>query len=84
MNDIIDLSILQVGMSYIFAMIVLAIVRIRGVRREKEIVVTSIRMTLQLILVGYILVYVFENPDPFTTGIIIALMEVFAIYTVLR
>lgn len=84
MNDIIDLTILQVGTSFIFVLIVLAVVRLRGIRRETEIVVSSVRMTLQLILVGYLLVYVFDHPGPFSTGIIIALMEVFAIYTVLR
>jgi putative ABC transport system permease protein len=84
MNDIIDLGILQVALAYIFVLIVLAVVRIRGIRREKEIFLSSVRMTIQLVLVGYILVYVFENPSPYITGAIIVLMEAFAIYTVLR
>jgi len=83
MNDIIDLSILQIGMAYIFVLMVLVVVRVRGIRREAEIVISSVRMTLQLILVGYVLVYVFDHPGPLSTGIIIALMEVFAICTVL-
>jgi putative ABC transport system permease protein len=84
MNDIIDLTILQVAMAYIFVLIVLGIVRFRGIRREKEIVIATLRMTLQLVLVGYVLVYIFENPNPLTTGAIIVMMEFFAIYTVLR
>jgi putative ABC transport system permease protein len=84
MNDIIDLTILQVGLAYIFVLVVLAIVRIRGIRREKEIVISSLRMMLQLVLVGYILVYVFDHPSPWTTVAIIVVMEVFAIFTVLR
>lgn len=84
MNDIIDLTIVQVGLAYIFVLIVLVIVRIRGIRREKVIVISSVRMTLQLVLVGYILVYVFDNPSPYITGGIIVLMEVFAIQTVLQ
>jgi putative ABC transport system permease protein len=39
-------------------------------------------MTLQLILVGYVLEYVFQNPSPWITAGIILLMEAFAIYTV--
>ena len=84
MNDIIDLTIMQVGLAYIFVLIVLVIVRIRGIRRERQILISSVRMTLQLILVGYILVYVFDNPSPYITGGIIFLMEAFAIHTVLQ
>ncbi|TVQ99350.1 MAG: iron export ABC transporter permease subunit FetB [Desulfovibrionales bacterium] len=84
MNDVIDLTMLQVGLAYIFVLIVLAIVRFRGIGREKEIVLSSLRMTLQLVLVGYVLVYVFDNPSPYVTGLIIVIMEAFAIHTVFR
>ncbi|PTN36343.1 iron export ABC transporter permease subunit FetB [Desulfonatronum sp. SC1] len=84
MNDVIDLTMLQVGLAYIFVLIVLAIVRFRGIGREKEIVLSSLRMTLQLVLVGYVLVYVFDNPSPYVTGLIIVVMEAFAIHTVFR
>lgn len=84
MNDIIDLSFLQVGLAYIFVLLVIAIVRIRGIRREREIVISSVRMTLQLVLVVYILVYVFDNPNPLATVAIVVVMVVFAIYTILN
>ena len=84
MNDIIDLGFLQVSLAYICVLLVIAIVRIRGIRREREIVISSIRMTLQLILVGYILVYVFDNPNPLATVAIVVVMVAFAIYTILN
>ena len=84
MNEIIDLTVWQVAFAYLFVLIVLAIVRIRGIKREKEIVISSVRMTLQLVLTGYILVYIFNNPSPFITGGIILLMEAFAVYTVFK
>lgn len=84
MNKIIDLTVLQVALAYIFVLIVLAIVRVRGIKREKEIVISSVRMTVQLILTGYVLAYVFHNPNPFITGGIILVMEAFAVYTVLN
>ena len=83
-DAIIDLSIIQVALAYVFVLIVLAIVRIRGIRREKEIVLSSLRMTFQLVLVGYLLVYVFDHPHPVITIGIIIIMEAFAIYTIIK
>ncbi|MBO8158440.1 iron export ABC transporter permease subunit FetB [Thermosyntropha sp.] len=84
MHGIIDLTIFQILLAYIFVLILLAIVKARGIKREKEIIIASLRMTLQLVLVGYILVYIFNNPSPFITVLIIFIMESFAIYTVLK
>jgi len=84
MNGIIDLTFWQVALAYIFVLIVLIIVRIRRIGREKEILIASIRMTLQLILTGYVLVYVFQNPSPWITAGIILLMEFFAINTIYK
>lgn len=84
MEGIIDLSMMQVILAYIFVLFVLIIVRIRGISREKEIIISSIRMSIQLILTGYVLVYVFDNKNPFITILIIIIMESFAIYTILK
>ncbi|ADJ25740.1 conserved hypothetical protein [Dehalogenimonas lykanthroporepellens BL-DC-9] len=84
MNGIIELTLWQVAAAYIFVVVVLFIVRKRGIGREQEIVLATLRMTLQLVLVGYVLVLVFDNPHPAITLGIIVLMELFAIYTVIR
>jgi putative ABC transport system permease protein len=84
MNGIIDLSVLQVALAYVFVLVVLVIVRIRGIRRGKEIALSSVRMTLQLVLAGYALTYLFDNPNPWITVGIIVLMEAFAFFTVAR
>lgn len=84
MNGIINLTIWQVLLAYVFVLVVLAITRIRGIGREKEILISSVRMTIQLVLTGYVLVYVFANPSPLLTAVIIILMECFAIYTVFK
>jgi len=84
MDGIINLSIGQVAVAYIFVLVVIAIVRIRGINKEKEIIISSVRMTLQLVLTGYVLVYVFKNPSPFITIGIIILMEAFSIYTIYK
>ncbi len=84
MKGVLDLTILQVGLAYLFVVLVLIIVRIRGIGREKELLLSSVRMTLQLVLVGYLLGTVFDNPHPLVTLGIVVLMVSFAIHTVLR
>ncbi|MBS4537311.1 iron export ABC transporter permease subunit FetB [Clostridium sp. D2Q-11] len=84
MSDIVDIGILQLITAYIFVIILLFIVRLKGINREKEIVIASIRMTLQLVLIGYVLVYIFENPSPLLTLIIIGIMETFAIFNIFK
>lgn len=82
MDGVIDLQLWQMAAAYIFIVILLFIVRARGISREKEILISTIRMTIQLILVGYILVYLFENINPLYTIIVIVIMELFAIYNI--
>jgi putative ABC transport system permease protein len=84
MNGVIDLQLWQMVASYVFIIILLFIVKLRGISREKEILISTIRMTLQLILTGYILVYLFNHINPFYTLIVIAAMELFAIYNIFK
>jgi putative ABC transport system permease protein len=41
-------------------------------------------MTIQLILTGYILVYLFDHINPLYTIIVVAVMEIFAIYNIFK
>lgn len=84
MSGIISLNLWQVMLSYVFVLLVLVIIKKRGLKREKEILISSIRMTIQLILAGYLLAFVFNKPSPVTTAFIIALMECFAVFTVYK
>ncbi|TCP23412.1 putative ABC transport system permease protein [Scopulibacillus darangshiensis] len=79
-NKIIDITFWQLASAYVFIILLLIIVRWRRIPREKEILISSIRMTLQLILVGFILTYVFKHANPYYTVIIFLIMETFAIY----
>lgn len=84
MNNVIQLQIYQVISAYIFIVLLLAIVKIKGIKRENEIIISTIRMTLQLILTGYILVYLFENPHFLLTLIVILFMEIFSIVNIFK
>ncbi|WHH58397.1 iron export ABC transporter permease subunit FetB [Petroclostridium sp. X23] len=84
MDKIINLQVWQMAAAYIFILLLLLIVRLRGIPREKEILLSTFRMTLQLVLTGYILVYLFDHPYPLYTIMVIAAMEVFAIYNIIK
>lgn len=77
-----DLTLWQLVSAYIFILILLIIVKVKGIQREKEILISSVRMTIQLMIVGYILAYVFGNANPVFTLVILALMLIFAIYNI--
>ena len=85
MNDsIMNLSLGQLACAYIFIIFVIGLVRYKGINREKDIVLATFRMTVQLVLTGYVLIYIFDNPSPFMTLLIILVMEIFSIYTVIK
>ncbi len=84
MNGVLDLNLWQMAASYLFILVLLFIVRARGISREKEILISTVRMTIQLILTGYILVYLFDNIHPLYTITVIVVMETFAIYNIIK
>lgn len=79
-NAVMDLSIINLGLAYIFVLILLIIFKSRGIRREKQIVIAACRMSIQLTIMGYILMFVFNNPSWYLTLFMLAIMLGFAIY----
>lgn len=85
MNDgIINIEFARLIAAYIFVLVLLLIVKLRKISREKQIAIATLRMTVQLILAGYILTFIFENPHPLLTILIILIMEAFAIRNVFK
>lgn len=82
MNGVIDMEWWRLAAAYAFVLVLLAIVKAKGIPREKEIVIATVRMSVQLVIVGYLLEYVFAHEHPLYTVIIVAVMLAFAIYTV--
>ena len=70
--------------SYLFLVMLLVISFLLRLRRGKEFVVAAIRMTLQLLLAGYILDLVFGQNNPLVTVTIFFFMQGFAIYTIIH
>jgi putative ABC transport system permease protein len=79
-----DITLWQLITAYLFIIILIFIVRFRKISREKEIIISSIRMTVQLVLVGYVLTYVFHHSHPIYTVVILLIMECFAIVNIFR
>ena len=85
MNDsILEITVLQVALGYVFVLIVIGLLKARGIAREKELLWASLRMTLQLTLVGFLLVWVFDMANLWLSVLIVFLMLTFATYTIIR
>src|SRR5690625_4352655 len=81
-DNALNFTLWQVAFAYIFLIVVLIIVHIKKIPRRKLLIISSLRMTLQLIIVGYILVYVLDNPNPWITSFIVLIMLGFSIINV--
>src|SRR5690625_5459780 len=81
-KDVMDFTIWQVASAYVFIIAIIIIVRLKKIPRERLVIIAALRMTLQLILVGYILVFVLDYPNPWITVLIVSIMLGFAIINV--
>ncbi len=79
MNEIIEIGTWRLLSAYVFLVILLILVSRQGIGREKEIFLSALRMTLQLIAVGYILVYLFEQQHAGITLLALLVMQFFAV-----
>jgi putative ABC transport system permease protein len=75
-----NLSVFQLSIAYVFVLIMLIIFKSRGIKRERQILIASTRMTIQLTIMGYVLMFVFRNPSWWLTSIMITIMISFASY----
>lgn len=82
MDSIIKLSLLQFAVVYILLLVVLVIMKYCKVNQTKLLIVASIRMTLQLVLAGLVLTYIFKNPHPVFVILYITAMIGMAIHTI--
>ena len=83
-NTVMNLSVLQLLIAYIFVLIMLIIFKSRGIKREKQILIATTRMTVQLTLMGYVLMFVFNKPSWWLTSLMILIMISFAIYNSIK
>ncbi len=83
MKEIVQMQIWQFALVYLLLLIVLVIMKACKINQTKLLLVASIRMTLQLVLAGLVLTYIFQHPHPAFTLLYVSAMTAFAIYRVL-
>jgi putative ABC transport system permease protein len=79
-----ELGILNFALIYVLLLITLAVMKRSKIDQTKTLIVACFRMTVQLILVGFILTAVFERPSPLITAVYILVMIIFASYLVIN
>lgn len=84
MEGVTILTIFQFSLIYLLLIIVLFIMKRSKINQTKLLLVASLRMTVQLVIVGYILQYMFNNPKPIFTVIFLVVMITFSIDRVIR
>lgn len=83
MSNVIVLNLWQFGAVYLLLLLVLAIMKKCKINQTKLLVIGSIRMTLQLILAGLVLTYIFKNPHPIFVLLYLTAMMAMSVHTVL-
>lgn len=83
MNGIIELQIKEFLLVYLLLIVVAVIMKRCKIDKTKILIVASMRMTVQLMLAGFILTYIFKNPHPVLTLTYLVCMTVFAIHRAL-
>lgn len=84
MQGAVQLNILQFSLVYLLLIIVLAIMKKSKINQTKFLIIASLRMTVQLVLAGLILTYIFKNPHPAFVVLYIIAMVAFSIKRVLN
>ncbi len=82
--DIITIGPTRMIAAYVFLLVLLLIVQRLRIGREREIVISTVRMSLQLVIMGYVLAYILEVNHALLAIALLLLMQTFAVHNVLR
>lgn len=83
MNEIVRLQIWQFSLVYLLLVVVAFVMRKCRINQTRLLLIASMKMTVQLVLAGFILTYIFENPHPLFTVSYLVAMIAFTIHRVL-
>lgn len=83
MNEVAQISIPRFLLVYALLLVVLLVMKKCRIAQTKLLLLGSLQMTVQLVLAGFILTYIFQNPHPLFTVAYVAAMTIFAIWRVL-
>ncbi len=77
-NAIINLSLLQLFFAFLIPLIIILISKANHLDKEKDILRISIKMTVQLFLLGYVLLFLLRRLPPYIGVFYVFLMLFFA------
>src|SRR5690606_27137254 len=83
MDSIVKLNIFQFSLIYLLLIVILAIMKKSKINKTKLLILASFRMTIQLVLAGLILTYIFKEPHPIFVVLYLLAMIAFSISRVL-
>jgi len=83
LQSVVELNLINFGLVYLLLILVLVIMKKARINQTKLLFIASFRMTIQLVLAGLILTYIFKNPHPLFTVLYLCAMTIFAIHRVL-
>ena len=84
MNEVTQITLDRFILVYLLLLVVLAIMKKAEIKHTRLLVSSSLRMTLQLVLAGFLLTAIFKNPQPIFTISYLLVMIVFSIYQVYK
>lgn len=79
-EDVINLGTGQMVTAYLLVALSLIIINRNGIRREKDVLVASVRMSLQLMVAGLILISIMDSSSPWLSLFVLAFMEFMALF----
>lgn len=83
MKGAVEIELIRFLMIYTLLIGVLFVMKLCKINQSKLLFVASLRMTVQLIIAGFVLTYIFKNPKPIFTITYVLAMVVFATHRVL-
>lgn len=83
MSNIVQLQIQQFLLIYLLLIVVILIMKKCRIDQSKLLVLASIKMSVQLVIAGLILTYIFKHPHPLFTLLYVTAMTGFAIHRVI-
>lgn len=83
-GNVIELGLIQMISAFAFVLVLVIIEWKRKIGGQTTVLIASLRMTLQLTLTGYLLVWIFKNPSPWITVLVIIIMEAFSVFNAFK
>ena len=83
MNGVVELGLLQMVAAYLLLLAVTAVMKACRVDKTKMLTIATVRMTVQLVIAGLILCFIFEKESRILTALYLLAMLIFTIHRVL-